>query len=181
MHIEYQLTVQEFIEASWANRGFRRFYLIYGVLFCCQGIFVWVHNPGDVTGSIGTMVGLFVLFGGSLLARYQFHQNPRLKQIFSADITEKVFEISCIHSSSHVDWAHFVQQVESKTLFLLYPRRSLYFIIPKRAFAPEDLDQFRSLISANSIPRKKRTGRAIIWGLAVAATVMFFGTILFIR
>ena len=178
MHIEYQLTLQDHLEAQRAHRGSTLLVMVNGSVCCGLGVAVWLHDPNNLPGAIVlSLAGLCSLFYLPVCTRYKFQQNLKSNEAVSVDILETGLHLSGAHVSSQLDWPIFEQQLESKNFFLLYFHRKLFLPVPKRSFEADDLNEFRRLLDINSISPKKPINRALIWVIVVAeilALVQFF-------
>ena len=51
--------------------------------------------------------------------------------------------------ASDVEWRMFIRWLECKNQFLLYTSPACFNILPKRAFVPQQLSEFRALLQDN--------------------------------
>jgi len=61
-------------------------------------------------------------------------------------------EIHSVHADSKVAWSAYMAWGENKTVFVILPQPRIYVPIPKRAFTPEQLNEFRELLRRNIKP-----------------------------
>ncbi len=50
------------------------------------------------------------------------------------------------HADSKASWSAYVAWAETKSVFVILPQPRIYVPIPKRAFTPEQLVEFRELL-----------------------------------
>jgi len=72
------------------------------------------------------------------------------------------------------EWQTFTSFDETTAAFLLYRKRKVAHIIPRRAFRPDDEDGIRTLLAAQLEKRKTpvRWRRNLFWAIALVATVI---------
>jgi hypothetical protein len=75
-------------------------------------------------------------------------QNP-----ITIDATATGLNFRSAHANSQVQWTLFVKWAEHKQSFALFMSPESSTVIPKQAFAPEQLDEFRELLRLN-VPNK---------------------------
>jgi len=78
--------------------------------------------------------------------RRAYSKDKRLHGEFSAEISESGIGISSPDSQTQMNWKGFIRFFETKNLFVLYHSAQLFNTFPKRAFAPEQLEEVRSLL-----------------------------------
>ena len=177
MHLEYQLSLQDYLEARRAHRGSFLLYLALGSSACSVGVDVWLLNHDNLPGAIVCFLGgLWIMCYSPLCARYEFRQNPKLREPSILDITETGIHALGAHSSSQLEWSFFQQQAESKSLYLLYFQRNDFLIIPKRLFRAEALGQLRSWLEIHSITQRKQINQAVVWFMVAIAIINIAGT-----
>jgi hypothetical protein len=91
---------------------------------------------------------VLVLWGSPYLsARSQFRGSPNAKTPLTLDATESGLRFQSIHSTSEMQWSALIAWAEGKSIFALFPNPRLFIPVPKRAFSPEEITEFRKLIS----------------------------------
>jgi YcxB-like protein len=160
MQVTYELTQRDFIDAFKAHRdrsSLRKWALrlILFIVFTVAGVgvIVLVLRPsGPALSNFGPLFVLAaiwaaVIWGAPwLAARKQFSKQPAVQ---GPRMT--IFDSAGVHQrwntgSSEVDWKNYIRQLEGPNQFLLYSSPVMFNIIPKRAFAPEQLVEFRALL-----------------------------------
>lgn len=125
-------------------------YWFCGIIFSFAGISGLMTDTEFVTQSvIGSIVGLLTLywltFGRYLSSRKLLRETEILVnnyQISQEAITHFYSEIE--EETTHYSWNEFLLCIENQFHFLLYDKKELVLLLPKRAFADQsDLSQFR--------------------------------------
>ncbi len=130
------------------------FSLALGVLFLAFSI---EHRP--LPPNLGTLpmfwtvffppLFLVVLLYGSpyLSARNLWKNSPNIRAVSRFSFSERGVEIKSPTARAELQWASFVRAKETSEFFLLYVRKSMAQIVPKRAFASEaDVAALRNLV-----------------------------------
>jgi hypothetical protein len=95
------------------------------------------------------MIGAYFLYCGFALRRYfrrSYQKDRRFQHDFTADVSEEGVHFVTPNSDSRVKWGGSVRFLESDEIFMLFHAEWVFSIIPKRAFAPGETDQFRDLL-----------------------------------
>ena len=108
---------------------------------------------GIVFIAIAILMIVIAPFTQKLSAKRFFRKNPHLQKECRIDISEQGVECSTEDFHSEVGWSRFPKWQESERIFLLYNSARVYSIFPKRAFAAEEVDAFRSLLT-QKIPKR---------------------------
>jgi hypothetical protein len=104
---------------------------------------------------IGFIVGFYLLDCGFALRRYfrrLYQKDHRYKHDFTAEISDQGIYIITPFSDAHMKWNSFVRYLESTDIFMVFIAQWNFIIVPKRAFAPGEADQFRVLLQRNIVP-----------------------------
>ena len=147
----YQCTAADYVEAQIAHyrqtRGFY-FLIIGGAIGILFGAFMVVRN------GLGTGVPLLLLgaFWWSyfliipIWARRDFRKHPNLSREYLLHANEDGIQMKSDVSQGGGQWSVYTKYRETKSLFMLYCGARLFFMIPKRAFAHTQEQQFRELL-----------------------------------
>ncbi|RYY49736.1 MAG: YcxB family protein [Chitinophagaceae bacterium] len=92
--------------------------------------------------------GLMIMFW-FVLPNMIYKREKTFKDNFKASITEDGFGIENNRGSRDWRWKEFSEWMESPHFFHLYFNARSFFIIPKEAFAGDDVHAARKLIAAN--------------------------------
>jgi hypothetical protein len=157
MKLEYQLTLNDYLEASQGQLKSRSFLLwIFSILFFFMGLLFIMSNPADWTNYCFFVVGIFYIPLIKLNQRYQltriWKSQPSIREPITCEFNEEgiIFKTSSVESN--VKWQFYIKFLETKKLFMLYQSHHLFNILPKRAFmSNEQLDQFRELLPTKGI------------------------------
>lgn len=149
MRVAYKLSENDLIEAQGKHGGaWSKALPVFGSLLILAGLGSIALDPKQNAGAIvPILVGLFFVFGLRLRIRQSFRQDNRLQQPFEAVVSQDGIDISSQTGSSKYEWSAFIRFAESKNLFLVYQAPKVFNVFPKRAFAPGEVESFRSLLS----------------------------------
>lgn len=157
MKITYQLTPRDFREALRTTRQMKIFRLII-VLVTCLTLFLlgfaWANNNLrevwlNTTPFIGVVVVWIILatIGPIYSANKQFKSMSAAQAPITFEFTDENVRMETRNSTAQTAWPAFAKWREQKSIFLLYVSAYVFHLIPKRAFAPGEEDQFRQLLS----------------------------------
>jgi hypothetical protein len=175
MRVTYKLTERDLLEAQGKHGGFwSKGLRIVGLFSAAVGLVSLAMDPKQYPGAVGAVFfGLFLAFGLRLLVRLSFRRDKRLQDQFEVLVSDSGMEVSSSTVTSKYGWSAFTRYVESKNLFLVYQASQVFNVIPKRAFTPEDLNSFRSMLHQNlgraSLAHAKRISPQTWIFLAVVA------------
>ena len=151
MEIDYQCTLSDFLEVARQKKSFLYyFYWVVGVFFLFTGFL------SLITGGSSQDVRMFVIAGVALAwplivrpisLRRQFRTIPNfvLRQRLFAG--EEGLRTTNDAGRSENNWSAYTEVQETKNLFVLYMGQGMFEVIPKRAFSPSEVDQFRELLA----------------------------------
>jgi hypothetical protein len=57
-------------------------------------------------------------------------------------------------AEAQLKWGNFIRFLESDDIFMLFHSDLIFNILPKRAFAADEIDQFRELLRRKIAPMK---------------------------
>jgi hypothetical protein len=172
--LEFEYTSKDYLEASRTHARRRRFtdilwYFIVSMFVFLAGFTVidalWLDTrPINLTLTQvgGYLLVAFFLFLWSpfffrLMVRKRWKMQPQLLKKISYEINPDMVRVVTETSTGEMKWASFTRFVESKNVFLLYPNKLVFHIIPKRAFAStSDMESFRDLATSKIPPSKRR-------------------------
>ena len=163
MKIAYQNTAAEFSEAYgtiW-QRPSRRLLRYVGMVVGSFLLLIvawrvrhsWRIELFDVTTFL---LGIFWLRLQSFLGFYvrqHFSKHPNLHGPFQVEINEDGIRFVSANATWDFRWTAYTKALETKNLFVLYQGDCTFSFLPKQAFAPDQVLDFRSLVQAK-IPLK---------------------------
>jgi hypothetical protein len=184
--LEFEYTFEDYLEASRTHDRRRRFkdilwyvtasMVLFGVGFTVVNTFWQDPKPLELNQVGGLLIGGAVLFLSSpfffrLIVRNRWKMQPLLHRKISYEIDPDLVRVATETSTGEMKWANFTRFVESKNVFLLYPNKLTFHIIPKRAFAcANDMESFRELATSKIPPSK-----AEVSTLAIVRWIPLFG------
>jgi hypothetical protein len=186
MRVSYKLTERDVLEAQRKHGGlWIKVLPVIGFLVFAFSSVSLVHNPNQFPSFVAGIVGgLFLMFLLRLQVWLSFRRDNRLQDQFEAAISDSGIDVSSSKAESKFDWSAFVRYAETKNLFLVYQAPKVFNVFPKRAFAAEDIDAFRSLLdrrlgAASTAYRKRISPRT--WAFLVVVTISAIMGVMAIR
>ncbi len=163
MHITYQFSQRDFLDAVSTGRKYNamlRWFRYIAFLFFIFTVItfaltVWgivLRRTPIVFSDVVVQLAFIVMWVGILwgLPRYeagkQFRQQPAVQGERQLNIGPEGLVTVTPVSRSETSWKTFIRWGESKTVFLLFTSPACFSIIPKRAFTPEQLIEFRAML-----------------------------------
>lgn len=119
------------VTAIGANLGFRQGAVTLGIVF-----FVFLFR----------LIYTFALFPWWVRRDYRAH--PNIQREHALRVDEEGLYLESEIGRIETRWPAYTRWRETKSLFLLYLGSRSFEIIPKRAFSPQQLQEFRWLLSA---------------------------------
>jgi len=169
MHIEYQISVDDFEAAAWlalrkrSVPGWFRFYYFSGFVMLWVAInflpMVATRTLRSFIESIlGASFGLAMLAFQLLFLKFKFCREYRESTLLhlrtNADIDAIGVHFSTQESDSRSSWQVYSKWSEGKSAFILSPRGNRTFVpIPKRELTPTQITELRSLFETH-LPRR---------------------------
>jgi YcxB-like protein len=160
MEVNYQLTVDDYRRAIKASRNRNSFLrwsyrLSQGIVILALGVGVTLFAIEPHNRAIQNLAPLYVIlmfwilwFLGTpyLSARSQFRASPSTKTPINFTFTDEGLHFRSKLADSKVDWSAYVNWVEEKAIFAVFPHPRIFIVIPKRAFSADQLIEFRELL-----------------------------------
>jgi hypothetical protein len=152
--ITYRLTRGDLVDAVklWERRHTNIVRLLIGLMMGLGGTINFVRGL-YVLGLILVLIGLVFAINlvpfYVLAARAQWRANPQLHEEFQLTLTPEQLHFKAVTSDSTLHWECYSTYYESENIFLLVQGKSMYNIVPKRAFrSPEQIEEMRSLLAS---------------------------------
>jgi YcxB-like protein len=161
MKISYRITREDFIDAQKLHRSKGHSAVVrairLGAKLVAVAIFLillaWVVISGD-RGLWPSLAPLFIL--GIIWAfamwvwapfywRRCYAKDRRLQHDFTADISEDGIHLESLDFDAKLKWALYLRFLESDRVFLLYQTNRMFNLLPKAAFGPGEIEEFRQL------------------------------------
>jgi hypothetical protein len=89
----------------------------------------------------------------------RFTKHQHYEESFTADIDEHGMKIKSPTASHDFQWEHFDRLQETENNFSLF-NGLVFYMLPKRAFAPDDANKFRLLAERKISPKPSASGAA---------------------
>jgi YcxB-like protein len=103
--------------------------------------------------AFGVLWFTFMLAGPWFSSRHQFRNTPAAHAPITLDVSGFGLEIHSSFGDSKIAWPAYVGWSEGKSVFVILPQPRIYVPVPKRAFTPEQLVEFRDILE-RSVTRK---------------------------
>lgn len=160
MEATFTYTPEEFVEGhrAWAKhlapvnaRIVAHAINLSALLLILLGVY-FAYSKADIRLTVFCFVyGVFVAiyynaFAGARLKR-AFHKDNGLHGEMSIVLNDQEMKIRGTRGESKIYWHAFSKSVETPNLFVLSTRPRVFYMIPKRALAPGDLDAVRVLLA----------------------------------
>src|SRR5215813_3230913 len=158
MTIHYELTKDDFRRALLLHRRKnKRFSLtvILLVLFTILGVVLPILAMRDEDHDLFLTVlpiVIAIVFWMSFFvaprtsAKKQFGSSPSSQGRIDMEVSESGIHFRSANAESTAKWQTFVRCLEDKWVLMLMSSAVMFVVIPKRAFTPEQLNEFRSYI-----------------------------------
>jgi hypothetical protein len=161
IEITYKLDSDEYVEAQrvYLSKGRTRIYLwtflLAGTALVATGL--WISFATGDTQPWWLIAGVAIMLGPAAQAaqaRNEFKKGRRLQVESSLIFSDDGLTGRSSLGEGNLKWDAISSLVESKRFILLLLAPRMFYILPKRAFAPEQLAEFRELL-ARKLPQKK--------------------------
>ena len=175
MQSSYQLSEKDLLEAQTSHAGrLFRISQIFGAFLIAAGLGGVVFGQGQYA-PVPIVIGLFLLFRLRLSAKLAFRRDVAAQGKVEVTASQAGIQFLSARGTADLKWDAFLRYTETKNLFMLYPQSRLFNIIPKRAFTPQDLQEFRQALQQNlaakSASHNKKVSPQVIVLLAVVLVV----------
>jgi hypothetical protein len=173
MQIRFTLTAEEYAEAQqywqrrlaprWTRMGSGFVFWVIGIIFILCGVLLLIASVWF--GAILCIAyGLFLVAWRLFLREFRFQREFRrsktLQGEMTMDITEEGLWTSSSYGEGAAKWDTFSRYLETPHLFLLSVPPRLFYLIPKRAFVPGELDAVRQLLEEKISPQSRNQHRS---------------------
>ncbi len=102
---------------------------------------------------IGLLEWSDVFHAHTLRAWLSFKRNRKFRDEYTVTFTPEGLQFKTVSIDSNIAWSLYDSAVEDSMIFLLNSGKSIYSVIPKRAFKGEDeISRFRMMVQA-AIPK----------------------------
>jgi hypothetical protein len=161
MHITYELTAEDYRHAliAYRNSSFLRRWMIvflalfFALLVVIQGYLASAtsHQPWlrwSLLLTVMIIAMLLWLQWGALYAnaRRQFWNTPSSQERIALDVQDTGLHFRSASTDGTVSWKRYIKWIEEKHVFVLFSSPLIFVIVPKRAFAAEQLLAFRETL-----------------------------------
>jgi YcxB-like protein len=167
--LEFKCTFKEFFEGTRNATRLMRLMPTLGLVFIALVLFVYLAHylSGDQESDPGFPAPFLIAFLiswliGVLWVSYPLLQawliwrgGPSAKEVIRCWADEEGFSLQTANSDASIKWPGLIEFRETRNLFLIYPSKRMYCLIPKRAFADESqVREFRELLDRKISQRR---------------------------
>ncbi len=163
--IQYSLTAEDYREyqkaylasmAEFWGRNHFRISVGFGSIVFIAGL-NWVFNVHreKYPGLVAIAGGLYLIFvgiWGRVSFRRRFRKNEPLYQGLEGEFSNEGLTIRASREETRAKWEHYTGFLETPNLLLLQTPDGSCVVIPKRAFAPAELDSVLQLVRSKVGP-----------------------------
>ncbi len=159
MKIHYSLTAEDYREyqqayltriAGFWQRNHFSIFLTFGTIVFVTGLnWIFFEHRQGYPGFVSIVGGLYLIFlgvWGRLNWRGWFRKNAHLYHDLDGEITEDTLTVRSKTEETRTKWDHYSRFVESSHLVIRLDPQENWLVLPKRAFAPADLESFLQLL-----------------------------------
>ena len=157
MRIAYSVTEEDFLEArdlfvaneKWHRRTSRRIMPWMGGLMLLLSVVIFIRDEDPFVAVPFGLMGAYFLYCGFALRRLfrkLYRNDERFRHEITADISEDGVHVVTPSADTHLKWSAIVRFLESDKIFMLFYAEWTFSVVPKRAFAPGEIDPFRDLL-----------------------------------
>jgi hypothetical protein len=169
MTVEYQLTPEELLEAMQSHYR-KSVRLVQCLILLMGGGGILMAMPQLTTGYTSVPQVLATVIPYGLLMVFAFvvpsvHRTINLQSIrkslkhlcapTSMRLNQDGLNLALQESETRYAWKGMKRWQESSQTIMLYPQSVSLVVVPKRSFTPEQLDEFRTLLSEKIGPAKE--------------------------
>jgi hypothetical protein len=159
MEVTYELTKADLVDGVKVHRNrsaFSKWFprIIATIVFIGAGLGLLQMACSRTSQTFSNFAPLFVLaalWAGIiwvspwLFAKRMF--GPSLKGPRTIQVDAGGVQLRWSGGKSEFAWNNFIRYREGSNRFLLYTSSSLFTVVPKRAFMPQQLSEFRTIVS----------------------------------
>jgi hypothetical protein len=165
MKITYHITREDFIDAQKLHRSkspsaFVRAIVLIGKILVGASVLVLivlaaVDRDRKLWSNLAPLIILLALWSLALLVWVPFNwrrcyaKDRRLQHEFTANISEDGVHLQSSDFDANLKWSLYLRFLESDRVFLLYQTNRMFNLLPKAAFGPGEIDEFRELARRN--------------------------------
>jgi YcxB-like protein len=169
MNISYRITREDFVDAQKLHRfkapsAFIRAMRLGAKVLVCSAFLILiilaaVTRDRSLWSNMAPLIVLLVVWSlvmwvwVPLCWRRSYAKDQRLRQEFTANISEDGIHLQSADFDANLKWALYLRFLESDRIFLLYQTDRMFNLFPKAAFAPGEIDEFRQLVR-RKLPEK---------------------------
>jgi len=157
METRYQCSVEDYLEAQRA--AFARTARVIGITgVLLIPVAVWeIYSLGLANTAPAILLGFlflmcpFIFFASRVRRDFRRHPNLALEYRLRAD--DSGIELASDTNQGGGKWSSYTAFRETATLFVIYSGTRMFFMVPKRAFSEDQLDNFRRLVRQKLPPK----------------------------
>jgi len=182
MQATYNLSEKDLLEGQTCHAGVLfRMGQLFGAVLLIAGLGGIVFAEERLQALIPVLIGLILLFRIHLSAKLLFKRDFAGQDEIKLAVSDSGIEFLTGKGSGNLKWSAFLRYTETKHLFMLYSQSNIFNLIPKRAFDPQDLLEFRQMLQQNLAARSATyDGRVSPKIIVLLAVVIVMAVLLFV-
>jgi hypothetical protein len=161
MQVTYELTADDFRHAIIAHRNrnslFRwamrlvAFFWMLALVAQCYSLFAGFDrsrlSSSFNVSFLGFVVFPYIQWGAPYFsARRQFRNSPSSQGKITLEVQDAGLRFRSATTDGSVSWKNYIRWIEDKYVFVLFPSPVIFVVVPKRAFAADQLGWFRETL-----------------------------------
>ena len=126
-----------------------RFIFVFGWLRSVLGaLYLVIFVDIFQAGMLALLAGLWTLprWFYPWWTRRDFNRHPNLSRLYKLKADTQGWDFRSEVGQSNTMWPGYTGFRETRNLFLIFSGARMFIMVPKRAFAPAESEQFRSLL-----------------------------------
>ncbi len=159
MQLEYRLSLKDYQEANQDHLKLQRWIYFFFWFLILGGLFflitpLFINRTPDIFGTVWFLSCAILLFNpyfSNPIKGYFINRNWKSLTTWhhpiTVEVNKEILKFTSVTYESSIQWQFFIKAIETKNLFMLYPAKALFNVIPKRAFSSDQqMDEFRGLL-----------------------------------
>lgn len=142
---------------KWTRRISRRTMPWMGGLMLVLSIVILSLGKDSIVFVPFGLMGAYFLYCGFALRRFfrkLYRKDQRYQHEITADISEDGVHVVTPSADTQLKWSAIARFLESDNIFMFFYAEWSFSVVPKRAFAPGEIDPFRDMLHCKILAPK---------------------------
>lgn len=161
------------IFGSWMLSAFVALSLLMGVWFLVTGVLLGGPTPSSPAQWWCPGTGLVLVVVFPLISYLQVRRRSSEDRRVRFRVSPASLEMAGAGHRHEIDWKNVVEWREQRDVFYVWLQRFSVVMIPKRAFALEDVPRVREMLRSR-VKGRRRRGRTIALTAAITIVILMF-------